>query len=193
MSIVIWVPYVAPGASAACLDDDTLASQISATAAVLRDSYEQIRKLHIREIMHVSRMWAGYPLALAIRGLTFATELSVNRSHTAKVPQDDLTYIMDIAKELEEADEPRDEPPWMGTPDIHRSHRSNLIREGIVGADEFPATPAKMPLLWPQSIGGSTQHRLRIDDHDLRLLGRGLRKLPAWLHWDAQSREVVST
>lgn len=191
MALTIWTPYIAPGASAECLDDDTLAEQIRAVALVLQDSYEQ-QPSDPKDTMLASRMWAGFPLALAIRGMVFAEELSIKRNRTDLVPQDDLSYIMSAAKELEEAAEPRDDPPWMGDPDVHRSHRSNLDRQKLVSATEFPSNPPKMPLLWPQLTQDDPRgYRLRLSSADTILLARRLRALPPWLRYDKNKREVL--
>jgi Pyrimidine dimer DNA glycosylase len=41
-------------------------------------------------------------------------------------------------------------PPWLGHPQLHLSHQSNLIRKDpMVYAERFPGVPDDLPYVWP--------------------------------------------
>lgn len=43
-----------------------------------------------------------------------------------------------------------DEPPWLGDPDFHRSHQSNLVRKNPDHYRQFfPDVPDDLPYIWP--------------------------------------------
>lgn len=94
----------------------------------------------------ITRMWTGYELSLLKYGLIVCkvwtdrgyrdTCFGKMRSQYADVPMSDIN-----------AAEP---PPWLGDPDFHRSHQSNLVRKlperyGPL----FPGVPDDLPYVWP--------------------------------------------
>jgi len=42
-------------------------------------------------------------------------------------------------------------PPWLGDPDFHRAHQSNLIRKDpAYYSHKFPGVPPDLPYIWPR-------------------------------------------
>ncbi|WP_328777355.1 cytoplasmic protein [Streptomyces goshikiensis] len=45
-----------------------------------------------------------------------------------------------------------DRPPWLGAPDLHRSHQSALVRKApAFYRERFPGVPDDLPYVWPRS------------------------------------------
>jgi hypothetical protein len=45
-------------------------------------------------------------------------------------------------------------PPWVGQPELHRSHQSNLIRKDPeLYGPLFPGVPPDLPYIWPVTVG----------------------------------------
>ncbi|PTA43293.1 MSMEG_6728 family protein [Micromonospora sp. RP3T] len=103
------------------------------------------------------KMWAGYEEALTRYGLdmcavwcepgradtcaaTLATDLAAACGLTTIRTQDALAATGDL-------------PPWLGRDDLHRSHRSSLLRKDPAHyAPLFPAdTPPDLDYVWPPS------------------------------------------
>ncbi|MFG1675567.1 MSMEG_6728 family protein [Micromonospora sp. NPDC049282] len=102
------------------------------------------------------KMWAGYEEALTRYGLdmcavwcepgradtcaaTLATDLAAACGITTIRTQDELAAAGDL-------------PPWLGRDDLHRSHRSSLLRKDPAHYTPlFPDTPADLDYVWPPS------------------------------------------
>ncbi|SCG75470.1 MSMEG_6728 family protein [Micromonospora humi] len=103
------------------------------------------------------KMWAGYEEALTRYGLdmcavwcepgradtcaaTLATDLAAACGITTVRTQDELAATGDV-------------PPWLGREDLHRSHRSSLLRKDPTHyAPLLPAdTPLDLEYVWPPS------------------------------------------
>jgi hypothetical protein len=55
-------------------------------------------------------------------------------------------------------------PPWFGTPELHASHRSNLLRKDCRHYSRFGWTePHDLPYLWPVSNHVEHQHQSSVD------------------------------
>ncbi|WP_089157525.1 MSMEG_6728 family protein, partial [Micromonospora sp. NBS 11-29] len=99
------------------------------------------------------KMWAGYEEALTRYGLdmcavwcepgradtcaaTLATDLAAACGITVIRTQDELAATGDL-------------PPWLGLDDLHRSHRSSLLRKDPTHyAPQFPGTPPDLEYVW---------------------------------------------
>lgn len=86
----------------------------------------------------VTRMWTGYENALKLYQNITITEW-VNRGYNnnmlfEEVDYDDLTM-----------------PDWFGRDDIHRSHRSNLLRKDYSYYSQFFSEPDNLEYVWPVS------------------------------------------
>jgi hypothetical protein len=91
-----------------------------------------------------ARMWRGYEPVLAMYGCMICNEWK-RRGYT-----DNMT--MRIAEYFKVFGKPSDSetPSWLGDPDFHRSHQSNLVRKlpehyGPL----FPDVPDDLEYVWP--------------------------------------------
>ncbi|MGA6164909.1 MSMEG_6728 family protein [Amycolatopsis magusensis] len=97
-------------------------------------------------------MWAGYEEALVRYGLDVCSTWSV--SGAADTCAVKLVAEVDVPEvrtqpELEAAGEL---PPWLGSPDFHRSHQSALVRKDPAHYRPwFPDVPDDLPYVWPAS------------------------------------------
>lgn len=86
-----------------------------------------------------ARMWRGHAPALAVYGMTICDEW-IRRGYK------DTMYDR-FAPYLTGDPEP---PTWLGDPDFHAAHRSNLIRKA---PDHYrplwPDQPDDLPYVWP--------------------------------------------
>lgn len=105
-------------------------------------------------------MWKGFEEALGRYGLVCCavwTELGF-RDTCATTIQADLAEAgvtsFRIQDELAAADAL---PPWLGDPDLHRSHQSSLVRKDPDHYGPlFPGVPDDLPYVWPVRSTGST-------------------------------------
>jgi hypothetical protein len=125
-------------------------------------------------------MWRGYVPALARYGLAMVDEW-VSRG-AADSTRAQITEFAPIA-----AGVPTDRlptPSWLGNPELHRSHQSNLVRKlPEFYGPQFPGVPDDLDYVWPESddvapaepLDGSPLWILRArDDAQLRdWIGRG--------------------
>ena len=91
-----------------------------------------------------TRMWMGYVPALTLYGLAM-TDAWVQRGYADTV-RDQLVEFAPGAQLNGTA-----MPPWLGNPELHESHRSNLLaKDPEFYSGLFPGTPADLPYLWPE-------------------------------------------
>jgi hypothetical protein len=184
------MPHINSGATAASLSDTDLREQIGVVDRIVR-GLEGDESGQEGDFLGLS-MWTGFEYRLILHGMRLAHELIAIR-HIA-VAEGLTAYIAKIGIELEEAgDTDRTDPPWVGNLDVHRSHRSQLIRlDPQSYADRWPNTPPRMPALWPQLVDKASRgYRLRLSLSEARRLRAGARVLPEWLRYDTSAREVV--
>ncbi|QEV43733.1 cytoplasmic protein [Streptomyces vinaceus] len=102
------------------------------------------------------RMWAGYEEALVRYGLEIcAVWTAAGRADTCAA-----TLVRDLGsgapagapRTQEQLAADGDLPPWLGTPDFHRSHQSALVRKAPdFYRERFPGVPDDLPYVWPRS------------------------------------------
>ncbi|MFE7383331.1 MSMEG_6728 family protein [Streptomyces zhihengii] len=104
------------------------------------------------------RMWAGYEEALVRYGLDMCEVWTdAGRADTCA-----LTLVHDFrgrapeglstVRSQDRLAEAGDLPPWLGSADFHRSHRSALVRKDPAHYRErFPDVPDDLPYVWPSS------------------------------------------
>ena len=101
------------------------------------------------------RMWAGYEEALVRYGLDVcAAWVSSGRADTCAV-----SLVQDLAEGCgvsQVRHQPQlastgDLPPWLGQDDLHRSHRSALLRKDPDWYGRYFDEPADLPYVWPAS------------------------------------------
>jgi hypothetical protein len=83
------------------------------------------------------RMWRGHEVILSMYGLSMCIEW-IRRG-----------YNDSMAERFQEVSGSFDSPPWLGNEDLHRSHRSNLVRKDpIFYIPKFGNLPPE-PYFWP--------------------------------------------
>jgi len=102
------------------------------------------------------KMWAGYEEALVRYGLDICAEwCSAGRADTCAD-----TLVADLAarcgltlvRRQDELAEAGELPPWLGREDVHRSHRSSLLRKDPAHyGPVFGDVPPDLPYVWPSS------------------------------------------
>ncbi|MFD9469898.1 MSMEG_6728 family protein [Streptomyces goshikiensis] len=148
-----FLPFPSFHASAAVLDVRRLGKQRVEAVQVLRGlvlpGYGWRRHPAVR-------MWAGYEEALVRYGLeicgvwtdegrpdtcavTLTRDFGASRSGGTPRTQEQLSADGDL-------------PPWLGAPDLHRSHQSALVRKDpAFYRERFPGVPDDLPYVWPRS------------------------------------------
>jgi hypothetical protein len=91
-----------------------------------------------------ARMWRGYEPVLAMYGCMICDEWK-KRGYTDNMTSRIADYFYVFGK-------PSDcsRPPWLGDPDLHRSHQSNLVRkDAAYYGPLFPDVPDDLEYVWP--------------------------------------------
>ena len=92
-----------------------------------------------------ARMWKGYEFNLVVYGAAMCQEW-ISRG-----------YCDSLAPQFLEASrlflgKPVSQPPWMGNPEFHAAHRSNLLRKLPDHYSRFGWTePHDLPYIWPEA------------------------------------------
>jgi len=136
-----FLPYESFQRSAEVLDSPRLGKQRVETLQILR---ALVVPDYGWQSHPVTRMWMGYVPALTLYGLAM-TDTWVQRGYADTVrPQ-----LVEFAPDAERRGAAM--PPWLGHPELHRSHRSNLLAKdpGFYGG-LFPGTPPDLPYVWPE-------------------------------------------
>ena len=84
----------------------------------------------------VTRMWTGYEEALKLYQNHTIAEW-INRGYKNNMAFEEIDYSTIIM------------PPWFGSEDFHRSHRSNLLRKDFMYYSEFFSEPSDLEYVWP--------------------------------------------
>jgi len=91
------------------------------------------------------KMWQGYEV-------TFMTYWS-SIIHECAARKIECTKLRERWWELEEVlpwNLPYEDPKWLGNPDLHASHQSNLKRKDPLKYP-FPLLPDNLPYIWPSA------------------------------------------
>jgi hypothetical protein len=87
------------------------------------------------------KMWRGYENALVSYGLDCCAEW-IERGYKDTCMGKIESYWDETANQ--------DQPPWLGNPDFHASHRSNLLRKDPIHyGQEGWTEPNDLPYIWP--------------------------------------------
>ncbi|HEX5858750.1 MAG TPA: MSMEG_6728 family protein [Microbacterium sp.] len=94
-----------------------------------------------------AKMWRGYLPALVSYGLAMTDAwTAMGRPDTVR-PQ-----LLEFAPEVDGV--PQDQlevPSWLGDPDFHLAHRSNLLRKDhVFYGPKFGDIPDDLPYIWPK-------------------------------------------
>jgi hypothetical protein len=138
-----FLPYASFSESAAVLDRARLGKQRVEALQVLR----AVTVPGYGWRNHpAAKMWRGYVPALTKYALVM-TDAWLARGFADTVrPQ-----VLEFAAEVDPL--PLDAlelPPWIGDPELHLSHQSNLVRKDRVFYEPlFPGVPDDLPYVWP--------------------------------------------
>lgn len=83
-------------------------------------------------------------------------------------------------------------PPWLGDDDLHRSHRSNLLRKDFaLYSERFSKhgeklDPPDLTYIWPEPLSPTT-YTVRLSKPDIKRINTGERTLPRGLPADLGS------
>lgn len=129
-----FLPYPDFAQSMACLDPSRLGNQVYREGmTLLRGGWPN---------HPASKMWRGYEDALALYLWAGVVELGKQGKD-----YDDRPWCIELRSKLTHS---CPMPPWLGDPDFHASHRSNLLRKDPVYYGQFGWTePDNLEYVWP--------------------------------------------
>lgn len=134
-----FLPYADFKKSASCLDDQRLNRQIM-EAKIIYDIIIENRARGGWVSHPATRMWRGYPEALALYINACLDEWKINRKRHHSY--DNIHIDKDI-KDIKL-------PPWLGKEEFHASHRSNLLRKDAFYYEQFGWVEGPgLPYVWP--------------------------------------------
>lgn len=135
-----FLPYESFEKSAEVLDDKRLGKQRVEVLQILNALNDPNSGWRVHP---ATKMWAGYPSALALYGMRICSEW-IGRGF-----EDDTSQkIAAVAIPQSHAER----PPWLGDAHFHRSHQSNLVRKNPdYYRRYFPDVPDNMDYVWPES------------------------------------------
>lgn len=104
------------------------------------------------------KMWDGYEFHLARYGAAICREW-VNRGYKDTLwPKFNEMGADCVGSSLPLT------PPWLGDPDLHASHRANLLRKDPIWYGQFGWTEdPSLPYVWPTPIATPAQARSVLD------------------------------
>jgi hypothetical protein len=142
-----FLPYESFAESAAALDQARLGKQRVETLQVLRSL---LLPTYGWQNHPVTKMWRGFLPGLTAYGLATVDEW-VRRGHTDSTRHLIAEFAPGVVgKSQEELAERRMLPAWIGDEELHRSHRSNLVRKAPeYYRPMFPDVPDDLDYLWP--------------------------------------------
>ncbi|MCW3813037.1 MSMEG_6728 family protein [Micromonospora sp. DR5-3] len=148
-----FLPYPDFLASARALDQKRLGKQRVETIQVLRGLTWPAYGWRNHPAV---KMWAGYEEALTRYGLDVcAVWCEPGRADTcAATLTTDLAAACGISAVRTQAElaEAGELPPWLGREDLHRSHRSSLLRKDPAHyGPQFADVPPDLEYVWPPS------------------------------------------
>lgn len=95
-------------------------------------------------------MWRGHTGLLAVYGMTMCEEW-IARGYNDTMLERFVKYTNELQLE-----DNFSKPYWLGTPELHISHQSNLIRKDPdFYGPKFPGIPDDLPYIWPEQLVSS--------------------------------------
>lgn len=148
-----FLPFADVAASAAALDDRRLGKQRVEAFQILRAlTWPQYGWKHHPAV----GMWRGFVPALVAYGLGVAAEWT-GRGHADTTRASLLEFTGGVEPDLAALAAAGQVPPWLGRADLHRSHRSALLRKlpDHYGAhadwSHSADLPDDLPYVWPRA------------------------------------------
>lgn len=134
-----FLPYDSFRDSAACLDRQRLGKQRVEVVQILNALAGESKGW----VNHpATRMWRGYEMALVEYGLAVCDEWISRGYHDncrKRIAELAINFVGNTGY-----------PPWLGDPDFHESHQSNLVRKDPEHYREFfPDVSPDMNYVWP--------------------------------------------
>jgi Pyrimidine dimer DNA glycosylase len=125
-------------------------------------------------------MWKGFEEALGRYGFTCCevwTELGFGDTCAATIGVDLRAYgVLEVRTQAELA-EAGALPPWLGDEEVHRSHRSALVRKDpALYRPLFPDVPDDLPYVWPVRSQAVVDAERRRAENAVRRQERALEK-----------------
>lgn len=134
-----FLPYADFQQSARCLDDKRLGKQRVEVKQIYRALTGETKGWRNHP---ATLMWKNHEWQLLTYGMVICTEW-INRGH-----EDSL--LKEFMRERSSGELKMTMPWWLGDPDFHNSHRSNLYRKDPIMYNQWAALGADRPYLWPQ-------------------------------------------
>jgi hypothetical protein len=141
-----FLPYASFRASVRVLDDRRLGKQRVETYQILRSLLfaQYAWKNH-----PAVRMWRGFVPALVSYGIA-ACDAWIERGYGDSVRDSLLAFTGGEVPDQQRLRADGHLPPWLGHPELHRSHRSALLRKDPDSYREaFGEMPSDLPYFWP--------------------------------------------
>jgi len=127
-----FLPYPDFEKTARVLDSRRLGKQRAEALTIIRCLAKPNRWVHHPAV----KMWRGYEDALKAY-LNACIDEWVRRGFANRMEK--MHHVPDPKM-----------PPWLGDPDFHRSHQSNLVRKDPAHYRRFfPDVPDDLPYVWP--------------------------------------------
>jgi hypothetical protein len=125
-------------------------------------------------------MWRGYEEALGRYGLTCCevwTELGFGDTCAATIGADLREAGVTVVRTQAELVAAGAVPPWLGDEELHRSHRSALVRKDPDHYQPlFPDVPADLPYVWPVRSAAVVAAEQRRAENEVRRRQRALER-----------------
>jgi hypothetical protein len=133
-----FLPYADFKKTAECLDNKRLGKQRVEALTILRVLAGEVKGWrHHPAVL----MWKGYENALVAYGLAICDEW-IRRGFKDRCRARILCYKKKGRTT---------KPPWLGDPEFHRSHQSNLVRKNPMYRGYFNVAD-DLPYIWPVTI-----------------------------------------
>lgn len=157
-----FLPYPSFADSAAVLDRQRLGKQRVENLQIMKTLLTGTGWVHHPAV----KMWAGYENCL------LQYQIQICKEWTSRGYQDTCCQkTIDLYLEYKKGS-PWAEPPWLGDPDFHLSHQSNLIRKDRAHYQPlFPGVPGYLPYLWPTE-GEHMKREGQVTIRDARIIFR---------------------
>lgn len=136
-----FLPYPDFTETARCLDRQRLGKQRVETLQILNALTNPAKGWQNHP---ATNMWRGHEHTLVTYGLTICEEW-IKRGYNDTC----LQKILDI-QELHHENWNAQPPAWLGNPELHTSHQSNLLRKNPDHySTYFTNVPPDLPYIWP--------------------------------------------
>ena len=179
-AVQTFLPYADFEASARVLDQKRLGKQRVETIQV------------VRALTVPGYGWANHPAALMWKGFEEAlgrygfvccevwTDLGFGDTCAATIAADLRAHGVEQVRTQEELAAAGALPPWLGDEDLHRSHRSALVRKDPdLYRPRFPDVPDDLPYVWPVRSPAAVEAERRRAENAVRREQRAAERLLA--------------